>query len=335
MSPISEFEPRRRQIDVQEEGRRSRKVSRPWPVSAWFVAITMIALNLGLGAFLVKSEYDRGSFRGLFGDADSSSGRTNAATPSLKPPSPAPVVEAPRIESQPEVRPPQNPVPEQTSVPVTAAHDAVSPVRRSESISKREFSAGQLKAAPAPIKPKLTAPVESRRLTATAPAMRQETVRRFSPEPQPQATIAAPRTPVLTAPVSTPAPKPIVAPPPAVVASAPSPSVGVHSQPEASKKVIATAATGTAAKKPQPALDTTTGQNQKPPVRVASVGLPAMDKGIIVPKTSVNSTSPKIEIVRRPPEPKVNVPNCGGDVVIPCPTLKKRPPGGAPEGDRW
>lgn len=334
MSPISEFEPRRRQIDVQEEGRRSRKVSRPWPVSAWFVAITMIALNLALGAFLVKNEYDRGSFRGIFGDDNSGGSRTNATTPSLKPP-PAPVVEAPKVEPQPDVQPLQNPLPEQSSVPVTGAHETVSPVRRSESIAKREVPAVRLKTAPAPSKPAHTTPAESRRLTATVPAMRQEPARRFTPEPQPQATIAAPRTPVVSPPVPTPAPKPIVTPPAAVVASAPAPTVGLRSQPEASKKVIAPAATGAAAKKPQPALDTTTGQNQKPPVRVASVGLPAMDKGIIVPKTSVNSTSPKIEIVRRPPEPKVNVPNCGGDVVIPCPTLKKRPPGGAPEGDRW
>ena len=327
MSPISEFEPRRRQHDVQEEGRRSRKARRAWPASAWFVAVTMIALNLGLGAFLVKSEYDRGSFRSVFGGDHGS--HPNQAAPSFKPSSP--VVAAPKIESQPDVQTQQNPSPEQSPAPDTDVHDAANTVRPTEN---REPPIVPFKTHSAPSKPVRTAAAENRRWTATVPTMHQEPARRIVPEPQPQARFATPRTPAVTAPVSAPAPNPVITPP-SVVASAPAPTVGVRGQPEASRKVITPAASGTAAKKPQPALDPTAGQSRKQPVRVASVGLPAMDKGIIVPKTPVGSTSPKIEIVHRPPEPKANVPNCGGDVLIPCPTLKKRPAGGTPEGDRW
>jgi hypothetical protein len=56
--------------------------------------------------------------------------------------------------------------------------------------------------------------------------------------------------------------------------------------------------------------------------KVASVGLPPVEKGLVIPKTPVASVSPKFEIV---PRPAVKVTNCGDDkVFIACPTLKNR-----------
>jgi hypothetical protein len=56
--------------------------------------------------------------------------------------------------------------------------------------------------------------------------------------------------------------------------------------------------------------------------KVASVGLPAMEKVLFIPKMPVAPVSPKIEIV---PRPAVKLENCGDDkVFIACPTLKIR-----------
>jgi hypothetical protein len=56
--------------------------------------------------------------------------------------------------------------------------------------------------------------------------------------------------------------------------------------------------------------------------KVASVGLPSMEKGLVTPKMPVTPISPKIEIVLRP---AVKLENCGDDhVFIACPTLKTR-----------
>jgi hypothetical protein len=47
-----------------------------------------------------------------------------------------------------------------------------------------------------------------------------------------------------------------------------------------------------------------------------------MEKGLVKPKMPVAPTSPKIEIIPRPP---VKLENCGDDkVFIACPTLKIR-----------
>ena len=56
--------------------------------------------------------------------------------------------------------------------------------------------------------------------------------------------------------------------------------------------------------------------------KVASVGLPGMETGLVIPKMPVAPISPKIEIVLRP---AVKLENCGDDhVFIACPTLKTR-----------
>jgi hypothetical protein len=56
--------------------------------------------------------------------------------------------------------------------------------------------------------------------------------------------------------------------------------------------------------------------------KVASVGLPSMEKGLVTPKMPAAPISPKIEII---PRPAVKLENCGDDhVFIACPTLKTR-----------
>ena len=56
--------------------------------------------------------------------------------------------------------------------------------------------------------------------------------------------------------------------------------------------------------------------------KVASVGLPPMEKGLVIPHMPVAPVSPKIEII---PRPSVKPENCGdGKVFIACPTLKSR-----------
>ena len=58
------------------------------------------------------------------------------------------------------------------------------------------------------------------------------------------------------------------------------------------------------------------------PMKVASVGLPAVEKGLVIPKMPVGPISPKIEIV---PRPAGKVKNCGDDkVFIACPILHDR-----------
>jgi hypothetical protein len=57
-------------------------------------------------------------------------------------------------------------------------------------------------------------------------------------------------------------------------------------------------------------------------VKVATVGLPAVENGLVKPKKPVAPISPKIEIV---PRPAVKIENCGDDkVFVACPTLKIR-----------
>jgi hypothetical protein len=57
--------------------------------------------------------------------------------------------------------------------------------------------------------------------------------------------------------------------------------------------------------------------------RVASVGLPSPEKGLVIPKRPVAPISPKLEIV---PRPAGKIENCGDDqAFIACPTLQTRP----------
>ena len=317
MGRISEFEPR--------EKAARRHARRSWPVSARFAIGTMVVLNLVLIAFLVKNELMR-------------PGPINAPA-SVK-------VDAPKVESRPEPQPLGNLAPVQDSKseveggdvgPAGAVKADAAPAVDSK--PEIQISHPQRVTIPARLSGKSNASVTKHATVATKP--RLEATNRYSPAPAQQTRFAAPqiqpsRVPApMPAVIAAPVPPPssgIVNTPPAV-ASVRVPAVGVQNNADTHQKVIAPASS--TAKKAQPAINPVTGEKPKQPVRVASVGLPSMDKGLIVPKMAADSTSPKIQIVRRPPEPKVNVPNCGGDVLIPCPTLKKRPAGGTPEGDRW
>jgi hypothetical protein len=56
--------------------------------------------------------------------------------------------------------------------------------------------------------------------------------------------------------------------------------------------------------------------------KVASVGLPPVEKGLFKPKMPVAPISSKFEVV---PRPAVKLTNCGDDkVFIACPTLQIR-----------
>ena len=58
--------------------------------------------------------------------------------------------------------------------------------------------------------------------------------------------------------------------------------------------------------------------------KVASVGLPAMENGAVIPKRPVVSVASQIQ-VQMIPRPAVNPENCGDDrVFVACPTLKIR-----------
>jgi len=316
LSRISEFEPLRR-----DEERRARK---PWPGSAWFALGTMVVLNLFLIAFVVENELNRPE-------------PAEASTPTK--------IDVPKIEPRPGSQTLHTPQPDQMLNPQVAEPDATktdssNPDTQNPDDQDRENQAPHFKPSPGTSKALHNSKAGNTRRFATAPAHARVTPKHYSPEPAPQSRFATPQIPTSRMPASVPA---IVAgqvPPPNSGAIAPqaagvASTIGVGNQTVPHQKLMVPAAGGTASTKPKPTLDPNAGQNQKREIRVASVGLPGMDKGLVIFKTPEGSTSPKIEVLHRPPPPKVDVPNCGGDVQIPCPTLKKRPAGGSPDGDRW
>ena len=325
MSRISEFEPRRR--DYERAGRRS------WPGSAWFALGTMVVLNLLLLAFIVKTELQRP-------EADDESAPAK--------------IELPKTAPLPEAQPTNNPAPDQSLKPEVAAPEATKAEGAAEDANEgdhhsearsandqdpeieaphskpRQATSGQLH------KPKIRT---NRRFVNAIPGSRVAP-RYYRSEPVPQSRFAAPQSPVSRVPgvpaVAAPFPSPSSGTfntPPSMVASVRTPTVQVGNNGDTGQKVIAPKPPE--AKKAQPVLIPKTDSNGMQTTKVASVSLPGMDKGLVVHKLSADSTSPKIQIIHRPPEPKVDVPNCGGEVVIPCPTLHKRPTGGPPEGERW
>ena len=273
-----------------------REARRSWPGSAWFVVGTMIVLNLLLGAFIVKTE--------IFGHGP--------AERSVMPKSVSPKIDVPIVNPRPELKPLQNlaPLPSQ------------SPTRSSPVWEPK--ARGAKRAA----------------ITAALPRV---TLKHYIPKRSPQARLAAPRispsrTPApVPAAVAAPLPSPgsgTVSTSPALVASIRTPAAGVRSIAETPQKVITPATAGSAARKTQPALNPKAVSNQKQVSKVASVGLPGMDKGLAAPKMAVGPLSPKLEIVHRPPVQKEAAPNCGGDVEIPCPTLHKRPSPDSPDAEQ-
>jgi hypothetical protein len=313
LTRISEFEPR---------GYDERKSRQSWPGSAWFAVVTMLVLNLILGAFVVKTEFFRNG-RG-----------PSAASPKAD----VPTTVDPR---QPEQRPLKtlDPLPSVSPPPDLAEPPAAGAAAGHSTRDVQERHASRPRATPAhrPSSRGMRRPA----MKATG---RKLTPKQYVPQRSHQTRFAAPqvlpsRTPVpvpaaVAAPVYSPASGAVVTTP-GMVASLRTPSPGDRNPTEASRKVAAQASAGRAAKNAQPALNLKGAVEKTTATKVASVGLPGMEKGLAIPKTPVGPLSPKIEIVHRPPQPAEDVPNCGGEVEIPCPTLHKRPAGGSPDGDRW
>jgi hypothetical protein len=312
---ISEFEPRQR--DERRSARRS------WPVSARFTVGALVVLNLILIAFSVKNELKW----------------------SLPTHAPASVkADLPKTEPQPI----GNLAPVQESKRDSDESDAAP-----AGDSNQKVQDIHPQPAKTPAWPSGKSKVENARQAAVSATRRWEATSRYTPTPAPQARFTPPQIQPSRAPASIPAAlaAPVPAPssgtstPPAMIASVRTPMVGAPTMVGAPKSVgvqnsadthpKVTPPTSSTSNKAQPTLLPNADSNQKPPTRVASVSLPAMVKGWVAPKMAADSSSPKIQIVHRPPESKADVPNCGGEVVIPCPTLKKRPAGGTPEGDRW
>jgi hypothetical protein len=321
LTRISEFEPRR--YDEQ-------KTRQSWPGSAWFAVITMLVLNLILGAFVVKTEFFRDG-RG-----------PSAASPKADVP--------PTIDSRPggqqqqrplktlDALPSVSPPPDLAEPPAAGAAKAGAAAAHStRDVQERHASRPRATPAHRPNSPGM----RRRAMKATG---RKLTPKQYVPQRSHQTRFAAPQvspnqTPApvpaaIAAPVYSPASSAVVTTP-AMVASLRTSSPGDRNPTEASRKVTAQAPAGRAAKNAQPALNLKGSVEKTTPTKVASVGLPGMEKGLAIPKTPVGPLSPTIEIVHRPLQPAEDVQNCGGEVEIPCPTLHKRPAGGSPDGDRW
>ena len=325
MSRISEFESRTGKKDREPEVQR-RRVRSSWPSSARFAMRTMVILNLLLVVFLVRSEL-KSSRRAQLLEAS----RINAQK----------VVSQPNIKSQQAPMPAQNPTSLANPVQAPADQVRVSATPRLAANLAMNRPVHQSKSGGSKF-------VNARQDSVAMPRP-SVTPRQYNFEPSPQARYAAPQftpsgtaAPVFTAPAPAAAlaPNPIpISPLPAAVAPFPSvasihtPTAVVRSNQEARPKVTAPSTAENSPRKIQPALYS--NSNQKQEIRVASVGLPGMDKGIVVPKTPVGSLNPKIEIVHRPPEKSNAAPNCGGAIGVPCPTLKKRAASINPDGDRW
>jgi hypothetical protein len=274
-----------------EEERRS------WPRSASLLVIVLIASNLVLMGFLFKDQIKR-------------------FEPAAK--SAAPALNRPAAEPQPDL----NPAPDQNS------NADLKPVpARSPTVDLQPTPAHVPLAAP----PKLT---KAKRSTASVMQHRKPlktTIHRTFSHARYFAPRAAPNRATATVPATAPVPnyRANVAPPPAVVASVPSPTVGVRNQPELQRKTITPAVIGSGLG----GNGVQSSTNARTTTRVASVGLPEMDKGLIKPSMPVAPLSPKLEIVPRPKGLDREMPNCGGLVFIPCPTLHTRSESSA-DGDQ-
>jgi hypothetical protein len=320
LSRISEFEPRQR--DERHSARRS------WPVSARFAVGTMVVLNLILIAFLVKNEF----------------------TWSKLPEVPASVkVDVPRNVTGIEPQPLGNLAPVQDSKPdVYRSNTGEADQAKTDAMpvvdSRQKIQEIHPQPAKTPARPFGKLKVDEARQAAVSTTRRWEATTRYSPTPASQARFAPPQSQPSRVPAPIPAAvaAPVPAPssgtstPPAMVASVRTPTVGTPTMVGGPASVGAQKNSDTQSKVIAPTSSLPKADaNQRPPAKVASVSLPSMVKGWVPPKMATDSGSPKIQVVHRPPEPKADVPNCGGAVVIPCPTLKKRPAGGTPEGDRW
>jgi hypothetical protein len=269
-------------------GRGSRAhARRSWPLSARVLVGALFVLNILLAAFLVKTVIER-------------------------PGAPA-ILHSPKAGSTP----PLNATPDQGS----------SPALTSPAIEARPV------ASPSPhVSPQVAKRASIKRLPKRLPkALRASTPSRAAlPAPMPRAVIYPPHEPVVRAPAPVRTPAPVRNPAASSIASAniprpgraPSfgiPGAGVPSSAGTHPKAPAASALNPAA------IGhglTAKGTRSGAVAAVASVRLPAMEKGLVTQHRPVAPAGVKVEIIPRPP---VKPENCGDDkVFIACPTLKIR-----------
>jgi len=245
----------------------------------------MLVLNLILGAFVVKTEFFRDG-RGP------SAGSPNADVPTTVDPRQPQQRPLKTLDPLPSVSPP----PDLAEPPAAGAAKAGAAAAHStRDVQERHASRPRATPAHRPNSPGM----RRRAMKATG---RKLTPKQYVPQRSHQTRFAAPQvspnqTPApvpaaIAAPVYSPASSAVVTTP-AMVASLRTSSLGDRNPTEASRKVTAQAPAGRAAKNAQPALNLKGSVEKTTPTKVASVGLPGMEKGLAIPKTPVGPLSPQ------------------------------------------
>ncbi len=283
-------EPERGRTKVSRARSRVQTTRRSWPVSARLLIGAMFVLNILLAVFLVRTEIKR----------------PGAAATSTPLP-----LERPKVGSSPQLNPPPNQgsSPDRgSSLVQESSHAANTPpveVRPAGLPSTRMSKRYPIKALPKALRASKTQPL------LLLPPMPRAVIH---PSPEPLGQSSAP---VRDSAASSGAADNVA--PPRLAASVSIPGSGARGNaapppraPAASTLAPSAAGNGLTAK----------GARSGSVAKVASVGLPAMEKVFFIPKMPVASVSPKMEIV---PRPAVKLENCGDDkVFIACPTLKIR-----------
>ncbi len=284
-------------FDESERGRtkvsqaRSRvRTARPsWPLSARLLVGAMFVLNILLAAFLVRTEIKR---------------------PEAKPGPPATSTPLSRHRPKADSTPQPNAPPDQgSSLDQGTSHGVKTPAveARPAALPRTQMAKRTRTKAPRASK--------TPRAVLSAPMPRAV----IDPTPEPLGRTPAPvRNPAASSSASA------DVPPPGRAAPFGIPGAGVPSNAGTPSNAPAASALAPSALAPS-AIDyglTAKGTRSGSVAKVASVGLPPMEKGLVTPKMAVAPVSPKMEII---PRPAVKVENCGDDkVFIACPTLKMR-----------
>ena len=275
-------ESERDRTKVSRARSRVRTARRSWPLTARLLVGAMLALNILLAAFLVRNEVKRPEAR---------SGPPATSTPLT--------LERPKPSSSPQLNAPAN---QGSSLgvetpPVEARPTALPSTRK----AKRP-----------PIKalPKALRAGRTPRPVLSAPMPRAVV---YPPQQPPGQTPAPVRNPTASSSTSANVAPPVLAASFGISGARVPGNTAPHPNAPAAS-ALAPSAIGHGL--------TARGTRSSSTVKVASVGLPTVEKGLVTPKMPVAPVSPKIEVVPRPPG---KVENCGGDkVFIPCPTLKIR-----------
>jgi len=224
-----------------------------------------------------------------------------------------------------------------TSTPLTVERPKAGPSPELNAPTDAPVSQGaspDQKTIPAEVTPAPSPGVQVAKRPASNALRAARTLHPVLPEPMPRAGVYPPQQPLgqTPAPARNPAASPGSSsnvPPPAVAASIATPRAGVPGNAGTPSNAPAPSvlAPPPATANGIPAKVTRSASTN----RVASVGLPAMEKGLVIPKKPVAPISPKLEIVPRSagkPE------NCGTeDAFVACPTLQIRPEGSIPSED--